>query len=391
MKNKKTGKTATVFMSWFVYVLIFFEMIYMATPFAFFFYAVYGIPLKALNANQHTFWLIQPIFPHFSQTKDLLLNLLFIIAFPLMGIGFVIFLIGFIQIYWAKFTRKSAVLSGIYKYIRHPQYVGWSLFGFGMAMIWSRMIVWLVYVTMLFIYYLLAKSEENECRDKFGESYEQYRNQTGMFFPKIFKRQKLNVGKDQLGKNVPKIGVTLVLYCVFILLTAGFGSFLRNYTINKLSTYSENNYTVLSTTVTESAKMKLLIGTVLNNEQVQEKINGAIDLDKDKMVIYILPRSWNVSELGINLDEPHQRHNGPHFLRNPSAHGNITDRQEEIKKIIISAAVTTEDAYGLDILKQCRRQIPKLIVHINAKTNKIDQIINPPAEGKYKDIPVPMY
>ena len=114
--SENTGKkTAAIFMSWFVYVLIFFEMIYMATPFAIFFYSVYGAPLKWLNASPHTAWLIQPILPHFSQTGNPFINTIFLLSWPLMIIGLIVFLIGFIQIYWAKFSKKGGVSGGIYR------------------------------------------------------------------------------------------------------------------------------------------------------------------------------------------------------------------------------------------------------------------------------------
>ena len=95
--------------AWFVYIVIFFEMIYMATPFAVFFYSVYGMPLKALNESGASAWLVHNILPHFTQTGSLLINTLLYISLPLMGIGLVMFIIAFVQIYWAKFRACSVI------------------------------------------------------------------------------------------------------------------------------------------------------------------------------------------------------------------------------------------------------------------------------------------
>ena len=40
-----------------------------------------------------------------------------------------------------------------------------------------------MFVTMLFVYYLLAKAEERECEAKFGASYLEYKAKTAMFLP----------------------------------------------------------------------------------------------------------------------------------------------------------------------------------------------------------------
>ncbi|MHC4457551.1 MAG: hypothetical protein ACYS0I_10760, partial [Planctomycetota bacterium] len=142
---KKINKKASRSVVWFVYIVILFEMIYMSTPFAIFFYSVYRLPLQFLNESSATSWLVQNIFPHFTQTNSVVINSLLYASWPLMGIGLAMFLISFIQLYWAKFRKKGAVVAGLYRFIRHPQYVAWSIFGLGIAIFWSRMIVILMY------------------------------------------------------------------------------------------------------------------------------------------------------------------------------------------------------------------------------------------------------
>jgi protein-S-isoprenylcysteine O-methyltransferase Ste14 len=42
-----------------------------------------------------------------------------------------------------------------------------------------------MYSILLFSYFLLAKTEEKELMKKYGELYLKYKQETGMFFPKI--------------------------------------------------------------------------------------------------------------------------------------------------------------------------------------------------------------
>ena len=87
-------------LSWIPYVIILFEMLYMATPFAVFFYGIYKLPLDLLASGKYTAWLVQTVFPHFTQSPSIIVNILLSLGVPLMAIGLVVFLIGFVQIYY---------------------------------------------------------------------------------------------------------------------------------------------------------------------------------------------------------------------------------------------------------------------------------------------------
>ena len=42
----------------------------------------------------------------------------------------------------------------------------------------------MAYASMMFVYYFLAKHEEEACLTKFGEAYRDYQEKRGMFLPK---------------------------------------------------------------------------------------------------------------------------------------------------------------------------------------------------------------
>jgi Phospholipid methyltransferase len=99
-------------------------------------------------------------------------------------IGFFLFFSGVVPIYYGKITRRPAVSGGIYRFIRHPQYLGFAILGIPFLVIWPRFILLIAYVSMLFSYYLLARHEEKLCLEKFGRSFQAYLDRTpAMFIP----------------------------------------------------------------------------------------------------------------------------------------------------------------------------------------------------------------
>ena len=184
--GKSTASTKRTF--WTVaafYLLIAFEFFYMASPFAVYFYSVYGPGLNFMNNSPVLAWLSSIFLPHVVlETKSWLLNIHNEIGAVLFILGLLAFGYGAVQVYYHKLAKKGAVTGGAYNFIRHPQYASLALSSFVRLLImWPRYIVLLLFITMLFAYYFLAKVEENECERKFGASYLDYKNKTGMFLP----------------------------------------------------------------------------------------------------------------------------------------------------------------------------------------------------------------
>ncbi|PYV54125.1 MAG: hypothetical protein DMG98_19050 [Acidobacteria bacterium] len=86
-------------------------------------------------------------------------------------IGLVGFLVGAIQIYYAKLRRRGVVKSGFYARVRHPQYSFLALAGLGLLIVWPRFILLIIYIHMLWFYYLLARSEEERMQSRYGDLY----------------------------------------------------------------------------------------------------------------------------------------------------------------------------------------------------------------------------
>jgi protein-S-isoprenylcysteine O-methyltransferase Ste14 len=149
------------------------EVIWMLLPFAGFLYGSV-FHMSYLNRNPNTAWLAHFVFP---------VHTMFPLGIILMSVGFILFLFGATQIYSAKFRRTGLVTSGLYRKIRHPQYIALVFFGVGTLLTWGRFITFLAFFVMLFLYYRLALSEERNCEELFGKSYDDYKVTTYFLFP----------------------------------------------------------------------------------------------------------------------------------------------------------------------------------------------------------------
>ena len=93
--------------------------------------------------------------------------------------------------YWSKDEGKGQlVTTGIYRFIRHPQYTGFLLITFGMLCEWATLPMLLMYPILVWLYVRLARREEADMREEFGPAYDDYRARTGMFLPRLLPARK---------------------------------------------------------------------------------------------------------------------------------------------------------------------------------------------------------
>jgi protein-S-isoprenylcysteine O-methyltransferase Ste14 len=80
---------------------------------------------------------------------------------------------------------QSLVVTGAFRYVRHPLYLGCILVYFGLAAATASLISLVLCIVIMFFYEFLATYEENLLEDLFGESYRAYKQTTGKWLPKI--------------------------------------------------------------------------------------------------------------------------------------------------------------------------------------------------------------
>jgi protein-S-isoprenylcysteine O-methyltransferase Ste14 len=108
-------------------------------------------------------------------------------SLPLKILGLILFFVGgmLIMLGWSKIfnSKDTLVTDGVYKYVRHPQYLGILLATLSLIVYSFSPISAMLWPVLVIIYYRLARKEERDVESKFGEKYREYRAKVSMFLP----------------------------------------------------------------------------------------------------------------------------------------------------------------------------------------------------------------
>lgn len=101
-------------------------------------------------------------------------------------IGACLAIFGWRQLYLAA-KEGRMVQTGLYRFIRHPQYTGFFLFLIGSMINWPTAVTLLTLPILWWVYLRLARMEEADAVANFGPAYREYMSRTGRFLPGIGK------------------------------------------------------------------------------------------------------------------------------------------------------------------------------------------------------------
>jgi len=170
------------------------------------------------------------------------------LAYVLIGSGLLIFLLGTIAWFYAKFQSRKTADFWVYRHSRHPQYLGWLIWSYGLMLLASYTPVvrggvnpgasfpWLISSLLVTC---VALTEEIRMIRKFGESYTKYRESTPFMFPLpkfmssaiafpiriLFKRDHPESGKEVIATFLVYAAILVLLSLPFVILNRpqGFG------------------------------------------------------------------------------------------------------------------------------------------------------------------------
>ena len=104
-----------------------------------------------------------------------------VLSTALIGGGFWLLASAWKVLYAAQRTHTLAT-AGPYARIRHPQYAAFVLILFGFLLRWPTLLTLAMFPVLTYMYLRLARREEREVADEFGDTYRRYAATTPAFF-----------------------------------------------------------------------------------------------------------------------------------------------------------------------------------------------------------------
>ncbi|MFQ5876014.1 MAG: methyltransferase family protein, partial [Dehalococcoidia bacterium] len=248
------------------YLAIALEVIIMISPFAAYFYSLYAPLLGIMDAVPYTRWLVGFFLPHIALTGDPFLTALNFLGPLLLVLGTAAFLVCAAQVYGKKILGKGVAVGGLYRFVRHPQYLGLAIAGLGLLLFWPRFIILVLYVTMLSLYYLLAKNEEQRMERKFGATYREYAQRVPMFLPgdpggRLF--------RAVTGRSKASAAGAAGVYLAGLVLGTLVGFGLRAYTTSQVTTIENGRFVAVALTPIPKERLKSIVETAVGDPAVR--------------------------------------------------------------------------------------------------------------------------
>jgi protein-S-isoprenylcysteine O-methyltransferase Ste14 len=134
-------------------------------------------------------WVGDSFFLHYSTflANYVPLALRLLLAALALGLAFFLVKSGHVVISHGNHGRlpTSLVMTGAFRYVRHPLYLGCLLTYFGLAAATASLLSLALLGIIIPFYNFLANYEENLLEHLFGESYRTYKQKTGKWLPKM--------------------------------------------------------------------------------------------------------------------------------------------------------------------------------------------------------------
>jgi protein-S-isoprenylcysteine O-methyltransferase Ste14 len=276
-----------------LYFIIGLEVLIMISPFAAFFYAAFNPVLLFLAKWPALRWLSAFFLPHMVLPPGLFLRTVRVAGSVLFVGGAIVFLLCAGQVYFHKLARRGPALGGLYRWIRHPQYLALGATGLGLAILWPRFLTIVLWTVMVGLYDLLARDEERRMVAQFGDRYRTYMARTGKFLPRRLEQALSLVPLPRSPVLRPLAG-----FMVIAVLAVGGAFALRAYTVARLPLWSSGRVTALAILPGDAIMLEHRMADVLALPEVATRLAQ----DADPILVYLVPKNYVMQGMIADTD-----------------------------------------------------------------------------------------
>jgi len=407
---KRTAAGSAILLSFIVAL----EIVIMISPFALFFYSVFNPFLLVLNQSSITRWLTAFFLPHMIVPPNNVLIVIRILGSVFFVAGMVVFIVCAMQVYVGKLLKKRTATGGLYRFIRHPQYLGLAFAALGLAIMWPRFLTLVLLAVMLLLYYILAKDEERRMMNRFGESYAAYMNRIGMFVPRSVERLFIKHPNPQKALGLGKVGL---IFLGLVIVIVGSGFILRAYTVRHLPFEQIGKVDVVTITSEDSSNVQDLVPAVLADSVVASRLQSFGNRVGHRLLAYIIPIDYVMQGMIANtgdewrLFEQHKTigmiteyilHPFAHLTGGHAHHMDMTGMKHgpemyalpAMKRRVIFidvSSVKTQLKSPLDDFDINVQRTPLFFVDVHLHTAEILQVRDTPTGSGWGTVPTPMF
>jgi HEAT repeat protein/protein-S-isoprenylcysteine O-methyltransferase Ste14 len=154
------------------------------------------------------------------------------LAYAAVGLGLLLFILGTLAWFVARHRKRDVADFWVYRLCRHPQYLGWIVWSYGMLLALQRVRYpkrsWgipasLPWILSMMVIVGVALLEERKMKRLSGERYEEYRKKTSFLVPlprflrAVFAAPNRLLFRKSFPERKGEIAVVLVLYTAVLM------------------------------------------------------------------------------------------------------------------------------------------------------------------------------
>jgi hypothetical protein len=236
----------------------------------------------------------------------------------------------------------------------------------------------LTFVSVVFAYYFLARSEEKECSVKFGQPFDDYMRRTSMFLP--FDSWVLRRLPDLAVPGAGRYIVIFGSYFAALLASGLLAHGARLWSARSLYASYTSDTAIVSLVRADQPTIKRATSLALTHPQIIEKIRAARRDPQARFIVYLMPAQWFMSDLPMNL-------------RGYRGHHEPKDYDPSQWRVLVMKAIVGEagNAGGEGLLLATRDRVPLSEVTVDMRDGKVVAVEEPPRTVRWGSIPTPLY